>query len=1436
MATDLIASSPPIPQHELHFQNHSAIAVAASPVMSRRSPPSVASDSTSVVSGLAAAGSPPYLTSVNPKPDYVSQDSASRVTTELYKAQKELDSEDEEINVRESEEVEVSEGATQYVNGFLDKLLHDFLSVASSTQLHQLRTAVAKTLRKSLGQDAITFADANLEDLLTTEDDEDEQRPSTRDSNTKWNLEYTWKRSRLRVMMRSEKSDFDIDDDERWVQQEGLLSPGRRFSGNPTAITLQSEIFLAGVLDYVSDSLLNLAIIPASIRMRRGSKKSPQQHSNPKLLVVEESDLEKGVLNSPLDKLWRMWRKSQRPRGIVGSPRHGYSYSNVSSPVTARGDGDGWGDGPYHGTSQDLQTPRGMPGEFIETPAVEYNQREFVPDADDHPEHVLASNIPLPQGQRDVDEIEVPGLAKDPDEYEEELVEEPRRASYFPPAQKAAEAERPTMSRKRSNSAPSPFARDFAPSNNANMSEIPSEPSAAEMAVASAPQDKNTFSLAREEKSMENAPSDGSRLESTGKVVVNPISPESKQDSGYSVGKVAAGVGAAAAAGAAAVGAASMTRDREASSPDPDSDQAGSPKPNRRNREAAVGFGYPNGISLPGQTNTGDTYNHKHTSVASERSERSEPEVPPKDAPSVRSPSEMSKLRAGSPGSETETSEIMSPRDFMSSRNLQYTRNARSDSLPEHPINPLGANKPAPPFRNKLQTSGFDPVRERSPVSPLSASDKGLAGIPESGKVQSHDQERVPTHRKTSAPAGRLSDDLARARGSPKIRQASLQNGDLSHGDSSSVHRKESLRRIAVERNGSLVSLVDENTHKVRAKAPVTSSSITSADDFDSLLNGGETIKMTLSPSSVREVPSAPPSRNGSIDVSAFSKLSGSLSGGSSPKIGNLLHKRQDDEASMKSPSIGSSDKSKRGRSGSEATTKSQNRRSISRPSVRNKSKTRAGYTAREPTVQTDSTRDFADFIRSTGPDREPQTLVPALTNRSSEVVDAQRQSSIGGRSIHGTQGPTDPAPPLPQVSENTGIKYKRSAAPREARGSEPSGNAGLIDFIRTGPNTGKETRPSKDIAPFRYSMDSEDMKSIVETINLDGPQHGRSPPMGEGSLGDNRASVSTMTTYNSHAPLVSGRGGPASDSFSGPAYGSISGPGQTASSAPKSSQPKPKKTPTTTTSDGITRYRNKDPYAIDFSDDDDDDEDEEDTGPRIPQLPRKPLQTQQSLPTTRSPQSQSQSPATSSAPFSHASPTTPPSGLALNGVSYRPPLTTATTASSTALPSTTALPSISSKASSPPTPSTAGIPSASAGPNQIAGPRPVVSTKTASGGVIPRNPNRNRAAADDGMARRKETSTRDLADFFRDSAPPGEPAAPSGKAAAMMGGSAGVAGAGKAAGNSSGGRMTGGRDRLFGGGGAAPSPNIGGGAAQGQKVEEKKGKFWSRKRYLDLP
>jgi len=299
--------------------------------------------------------------------------------------------------------------------------------------------------------------------------------------------------------------------------------------------------------------------------------------------------------------------------------------------------------------------------------------------------------------------------------------------------------------------------------------------------------------------------------------------------------------------------------------------------------------------------------------------------------------------------------------------------------------------------------------------------------------------------------------------------------------------------------------------------------------------------------------------------------------GGLRENITNVLRKKTDnDDGSTRSPSIGSPVLGNRGRSDNEMTG-----RPDSRPSPNEKIKGRSrGYTARDATLQTDSTRDFADFIRSTGPDRKTQTLPPAPVPTLANTTKASTQSTQRSTSINslGALGPLNQSPVLPQISSNSGIKYKQSYAPREARGTDNASNYGLIDFIRNGPNPGKDNRPGKEIAPFRYSMDDDDLRPAVETINLDAHPGGLATEIdGHRSSISTMATMQTVNTYNSHAPLV-----PAKNRTS---------PILSSSNNDRIQKSVQKKAMESAESDGVTRYRNKDPYALDVSDDDDDDD-----------------------------------------------------------------------------------------------------------------------------------------------------------------------------------------------------------------------------------------------------
>ena len=183
-------------------------------------------------------------------------------------------------------------------------------------------------------------------------------------------------------------------------------------------------------------------------------------------VTVEEHDVEKVALNSTIGRLWRTWRKALRANAAAANP------SSPTRRLTRSGNEVFY---------SPMSTRRGSPGMVKDgSPtrgaAPSRVQLDEVPELQ-YPEHVLASNIPLPMGnsQRDVDEIEVPGLARDPDAQDQEDIPNSaaRRNSLTGPvsyrttdglptpdsssvADNRELAEKPPLTRKRSVSVPTP--------------------------------------------------------------------------------------------------------------------------------------------------------------------------------------------------------------------------------------------------------------------------------------------------------------------------------------------------------------------------------------------------------------------------------------------------------------------------------------------------------------------------------------------------------------------------------------------------------------------------------------------------------------------------------------------------------------------------------------------------------------------------------------------------------------------------------------------------------------------------------------------------------------------------------------------------------------------------------------------------------------------
>ena len=390
---------------------------------------------------LAASSilSPPVV--ISPEPLYIAPAAASHlVSTEL-----------------DTDGATVSAGALSLVNNFLDQVLFSILSRSRSTQLTALRPAAIEVLKNRLGSEAVAGADDELKEYLGDgEDEELETFHGGQEPKGDFDLELAWKLARLRCMVYTRLGDLEEDDEDRFIEKEGLddLARSSRRYSNPSSVTPAAAIFLTSVLEYLGEQALYYAGQAAQRRLVSGYRESiSATPSYPDKTVVEEPDMFAVGRDSPLSRLWRTWRRSVK--SPVGSLRHAVSRESlIRRTLTASRKG---------------------------SVAIPVDEEEVLQEAEEPSAESVEldpSQIPLPLSENDVNEIEVPGLARVVDEEEAEGeaigVSEKRPRSMFiipsaitPPSPASPTAEqghetrlgrqRPTMSHVRSRSLPTPI-------------------------------------------------------------------------------------------------------------------------------------------------------------------------------------------------------------------------------------------------------------------------------------------------------------------------------------------------------------------------------------------------------------------------------------------------------------------------------------------------------------------------------------------------------------------------------------------------------------------------------------------------------------------------------------------------------------------------------------------------------------------------------------------------------------------------------------------------------------------------------------------------------------------------------------------------------------------------------------------------------------------
>ena len=401
--------------------------------------------------------SPPITTS--PDPAFIAPSAASQIVTNDHDSQ--FNTWFDQHGIEPSGETAMlSPPALKLVNRFLDQLLFNFLSVSRSTSLASLRPAVAEVLKPKLAKEAIHGADQELHEYLGGGEDEEllafhNGLEPSRD----WDLELVWKRTRLRCMVYSSLGDMEEEDEDFYTEQEQLDSPpgsNDLFSNNPGVVSPAVAIFLTSILEFMGEQVLVVAGQAAYQRLRMKLEREEREGTGIQVeiadrVVVEELDMERVALSGTLGRLWRGWKKRIRsPTTSVSMPRSFSSESMRSQPQKSRAPS----------ISPAEVDARSLGGPSLAAVLLE---------------HEHAAGVPLPQSENDIREIEIPGLAQQSDDEEDDEPEEnesvrqltrPKSFATFNHAKLALPSpDTPIFapkSRKRSHSLPTPAPSPYA--------------------------------------------------------------------------------------------------------------------------------------------------------------------------------------------------------------------------------------------------------------------------------------------------------------------------------------------------------------------------------------------------------------------------------------------------------------------------------------------------------------------------------------------------------------------------------------------------------------------------------------------------------------------------------------------------------------------------------------------------------------------------------------------------------------------------------------------------------------------------------------------------------------------------------------------------------------------------------------------------------------
>jgi hypothetical protein len=264
-----------------------------------------------------------------------------------------------------------------------------------------------------------------------------------------------------------------------------------------------------------------------------------------------------------------------------------------------------------------------------------------------------------------------------------------------------------------------------------------------------------------------------------------------------------------------------------------------------------------------------------------------------------------------------------------------------------------------------------------------------------------------------------------------------------------------------------------------------------------------------------------------------------------------------------------------------------------SRPGT-SSSKTRHGE-PRDAKVEPSTSRDLADYLRSTGPESDqqlPRAVIPRQAPSVSQPPLTPRSAAQFRRNVEQSRTAAKANGQAPLHSPGTSVTGGRPLAaatsrtsgapryvPRDAQVSNSATTSALADFIREGPpRAAGDHRIPRTVAPFRTTRDSEDLNGLA---SIDKDQPGRSSEASTqkssaaSTQNSSAVSQSVQSSTSSHTALLDR----SKKTKPGPSTNGIRTGNSTISSLPQSAarDAMPKR----------RQRRVRDPYAIEDSDED---------------------------------------------------------------------------------------------------------------------------------------------------------------------------------------------------------------------------------------------------------